>query len=80
MSKYAKSLHLNINIWNTAFYCRDILCLSTGGDCYLPQRRIFVGGIQSKVFSGEKGFTMLKCSSIKGIDFSSFFKKMGNMN
>lgn len=34
-----------------------------GGDCYLPQRRIFIGEMQSKVFRGEKEFTMIKCSN-----------------
>uniref|UniRef100_A0A670IPJ2 Chromosome 12 open reading frame 50 n=1 Tax=Podarcis muralis TaxID=64176 RepID=A0A670IPJ2_PODMU len=36
-----------------------------GGDCYLPQRNIFVAGIQRKAFNGEKEFAMLKCSNIK---------------
>uniref|UniRef100_A0A8D2Q891 Chromosome 12 open reading frame 50 n=1 Tax=Varanus komodoensis TaxID=61221 RepID=A0A8D2Q891_VARKO len=43
-----------------------------GGDCYLPQRNILVGGIQNKVFNGEKEFTMLKCSNVKGIWCSCF--------
>ncbi|XP_048358230.1 uncharacterized protein C12orf50 homolog [Sphaerodactylus townsendi] len=46
-----------------------------GGDCYLPQRSLFIGGIQSKVFSSEKGFTMLKCSSIKATSHAEGIKK-----
>ncbi|XP_060100402.1 uncharacterized protein C12orf50 homolog [Heteronotia binoei] len=46
-----------------------------GGDCYLPQRSIFVRGIQSKVINGEKGFTMLKCSSIKATSHAEGIKK-----
>uniref|UniRef100_A0A670IQT8 Chromosome 12 open reading frame 50 n=1 Tax=Podarcis muralis TaxID=64176 RepID=A0A670IQT8_PODMU len=51
-----------------------------GGDCYLPQRNIFVAGIQRKAFNGEKEFAMLKCSNIKGIQSSCivFWGRGGN--
>ncbi|KAF7248488.1 hypothetical protein EYD10_05574 [Varanus komodoensis] len=46
-----------------------------GGDCYLPQRNILVGGIQNKVFNGEKEFTMLKCSNVKATSHTENLKK-----
>ncbi|XP_062989887.1 uncharacterized protein C12orf50 homolog [Elgaria multicarinata webbii] len=46
-----------------------------GGDCYLSQRSMFVGGIQSKVFTGEKEFTMLKCSNVKATSHADCIKK-----
>ncbi|XP_033018284.1 uncharacterized protein C12orf50 homolog isoform X3 [Lacerta agilis] len=46
-----------------------------GGDCYLPQRNIFVAGIQSKAFNGEKEFAMLKCSNIKATSHAESIKK-----
>ncbi|XP_042323120.1 uncharacterized protein C12orf50 homolog isoform X2 [Sceloporus undulatus] len=45
------------------------------GDCYLPQRSIFIGAIQSKMFSGEKAFNVLKCSDIKAINHTENIKK-----
>nr|XP_020633273.1 uncharacterized protein C12orf50 homolog isoform X2 [Pogona vitticeps] len=46
-----------------------------GGDCYLPQRSILVGGIQSKVFSGDKGFPILRCSNSKATGYTESIKK-----
>ncbi|XP_053112346.1 uncharacterized protein C12orf50 homolog isoform X2 [Hemicordylus capensis] len=46
-----------------------------GGDCYLPQRSIFVGRIQSKMFRGEKEFTMLKCPNVKATSHAEGIKK-----
>nr|XP_060632112.1 uncharacterized protein C12orf50 homolog [Anolis sagrei ordinatus] len=46
-----------------------------GGDCYFPHRSIFVGEIQSKMFSGKKAFTVLKCSDIKATNHVESIKK-----
>uniref|UniRef100_G1KKZ8 Chromosome 12 open reading frame 50 n=1 Tax=Anolis carolinensis TaxID=28377 RepID=G1KKZ8_ANOCA len=47
-------------------YISDLSAFENGGgDCYLPHRSIFVGEIQSKMFSGKKAFTVLKCTDIK---------------
>ncbi|KAJ7329887.1 hypothetical protein JRQ81_016061 [Phrynocephalus forsythii] len=46
-----------------------------GGDCYLPQRSMLVGGIQNKIFSGDKGFPSLRCSNSKATGHTESIKK-----
>ncbi|XP_062838864.1 uncharacterized protein C12orf50 homolog isoform X3 [Anolis carolinensis] len=57
-------------------YISDLSAFENGGgDCYLPHRSIFVGEIQSKMFSGKKAFTVLKCTDIKATNHAESIKK-----
>ncbi|XP_032645048.1 uncharacterized protein C12orf50 homolog isoform X1 [Chelonoidis abingdonii] len=46
-----------------------------GGDCYVPQRSIFVGGKQSEILTGEKELIMSRRSDVKAMSHTEPVKK-----
>ncbi|XP_053885795.1 uncharacterized protein C12orf50 homolog [Malaclemys terrapin pileata] len=46
-----------------------------GGDCYVPQRSIFVGGKQSEILTGEKELTTSRRSDVKAMSHTEPVKK-----
>nr|XP_048691604.1 uncharacterized protein C12orf50 homolog isoform X5 [Caretta caretta] len=49
--------------------------LQEGGDCYIPQRSIFVGGKQSETLTGEKELITSRRSDVKAMSHTEPVKK-----